>query len=292
MKYLNRHKVPAPLFNLLGKETYSRGSSRKSVSQLIGSPRIDILKSRHAQDIEADISDRIWALFGTAIHSLIEQGAPGSGWDIAEERIFTEVNGWQISGAIDRQLLPNGKVKLIDWKVCSIYSVLFQKPDWEYQLNSYAYLVEREKKMPISELEVCAFLRDWRRADAKRDRDYPQSPIHVVHVPLWSYARREAYVLDRVRRHQAAEMQSDLDLELPECTDDDMWTRPASWAAIKIGNKRASKVFASKEKADEFLRGKTGYTIEHRPGRRVRCEDVCEVSRWCSQYAAYNKETY
>jgi len=29
------------------------------------------------------------------------------------------------------------------------------------------------------------------------------------------------------------------------------------------------------------------HIIEHRPGKRVRCEDWCEVAPFCSQYKEY-----
>ena len=49
-----------------------------------------------------------------------------------------------MSGAIDRQEIDDG-VSIYDYKVTSVWSLIFDKPEWERQLNCYAYLVEKKK---------------------------------------------------------------------------------------------------------------------------------------------------
>lgn len=283
-RYTNRHGVPDPLFRLLGRESYSRGDSVKSVSQLINAPRADILGRKHDADVEVDISDRIWALFGTAVHKLIEDGAAHSPEDIAEERLFLEVLGWKISGGIDRQLMDDGTVSLWDWKVCSVWSVKSEKIEWVRQLNFYAHLAEKAKGVQVTSLNIGALIRDWNRREAQRDPNYPQSPIHVVSIPMWTPAEREVYVHDRVRLHQKAEMEAEIGGDLPPCTAEEMWTRDEAWAVWKGENKRPTRVFDNMEEAVDFsyeLGDKA--RVEHRPGTRLKCAEFCPASKWCDQ---------
>jgi hypothetical protein len=288
-KYTNRHGLPDPLFQLLGRESYSRGASRRSATQLIDSPRLVALKEKHhaQSDIEVDVSERIWALFGTAVHKLIEDGLPHSSWHLTEERIFAEVNGWKISGAVDLQEFQDKTCSLVDWKVCSIWSLKNGwKPEWENQLNLLAYLVEREKGRRVVQLQIGALIRDWSRADSKRDPKYPPTPFHMVDIPLWSFGDREAYVLERVRLHQEAEIAVSTGDEPEPCTDEEMWLRDEQWAVYRQPtNKRASKVFDAEADALAFLKSTPGFdkgVIQHRAGERLRCSAYCDAAPFCT----------
>lgn len=253
------------------------------MTQLIDSPRLVALKERHGQSeqVVVDVSERIWALFGTAVHKLIEDGLPHSNWHMAEERVFTTLNGWAISGAVDLQLLGEKEAGLIDWKVCSIWAVLKGKPEWERQLNTLAFLIEKEKGLKITSLQIGALIRDWSRADASRDPTYPPTPFHMVDIPLWSFADREAYVRDRVRLHQEAEMAMDLGDEPEPCTNDEMWVRDETWAVWKPGNKRATKVCDTKAQAEQIAATIPQGYVQHRPGARTRCASYCEAAKFC-----------
>ena len=72
MKITNKHKLPTPIVNALSKDTYTRGNSHRSVTQLIDSPRIRILTEKHWEDLEEDISSKLWSVLGTAVHSMFE----------------------------------------------------------------------------------------------------------------------------------------------------------------------------------------------------------------------------
>lgn len=290
MKLTNRSNAPAPLARLLERDPYSNGGADASVTDLIGSPQINILKRHHADDITQDIADRIWALFGTAVHKMIEAGSDETD-HLSEERLFTEVLGWRISGGIDLQHLLSGKVDVWDWKITSVAKVTRSDAvEWEEQLNVYAYLVEKEKGLKPHHLRCCALLRDWTRSESARIKDYPPSPIHVVPLRLWSFKERERFVHERVRLLQQARREFDLDGVLPPCTDAEMWARPASWAILKKGGKRASKVLYSEAQAIQYSERPGDWVIEHRPGERIRCAHHCEVSEFCPQWKAFKGE--
>lgn len=285
--YTNRHNVPGPLFALLGNETYSRGDSRRSVTQLIDAPQRIVLKEEHEEKTTQDISDRIWALFGTAIHKLIEEGSSFTDDEISEERLFATVLGWTISGAIDLQSLSDGTVGLIDWKVTGAWGVLAEKPEWENQLNLLAYLVEQAKGLTVSHLEICALIRDWSARKAQYDHSYPVGPIQRIKIPLWSPERREAYAIERVRLHQQAILSYDLDGTLPECTPQEMWEKPTVYAVTAKGKKRA-RLFSSKTEAEAACGPEDTMDVRH--GQRLRCEEYCEVTEFCEQYKRYKND--
>ncbi len=116
----NKHNLPQTLVNLAKRDNYSRGNARISVTQLIGSPRIRILTAEKQAEIVTDVSESLWSLLGRALHSVVEQGADET--NIPEERLFTEVAGWRLSGGVDLQLLGNNsdgarQVGLSDYKM-------------------------------------------------------------------------------------------------------------------------------------------------------------------------------
>ena len=64
MKYTNKFNLPESIVNAVKRPSYSRGKSTISVTQLINSPQIVALREKHSDDIEVDVSDQVWALFG------------------------------------------------------------------------------------------------------------------------------------------------------------------------------------------------------------------------------------
>lgn len=287
MKFTNKHGLPAPMVRALSSSKYSKGDARISITGLMGSPRINVLKAKHHEDIEVDVMDRLWAVFGTAVHNILEEGAEGLPDYIAEERIDTELDGWKISGGIDVQHLSEGVVGIRDWKVTSAYAVMSNKPEWEQQLNAYAYLIEKEKGLKVKDIQIGAIVRDWKRYEAERNPDYPQKPVVMIDIPLWGYNARETYLLRRIALHKEAHRKAEWDEELPHCTPEEMWEKPTVYAVKKIGGARAISLHSVKQEAiDKAIA--TGNVVETRPGDRTRCSGgYCEVAPFCDQFAAY-----
>lgn len=288
----NKHGLPQTLVNLASRDRYSRGAAKISVTELIGSPRIRIMRGRHHEQIVEDVADRLWSLLGSALHYVVEQGADQD--HLTEERLFATVKGWRISGGIDLQIADRDpmtqeptSVALSDYKMTSAWSVMNPKSDWERQLNCYAFLVETVKGLPVTALSINAIIRDWRRKEAQRNPDYPQAPLVVLPIPLWSMAQRTDYVRERVEIHQDAERNDAWNEDLPHCTDEERWYRPGKIAVVKDGRVRALKVFdAGEEEAAEAYAAENKARVEVRPGEHVRCEEFCPISAWCDQWAS------
>lgn len=283
MRYTNRHNLPQALVKALENDTYSRGESRRSVTQLIDSPKVAALKEAHEDELEVDVSDRIWAMFGTAVHKMIEDGSPEGEGEIREERIFTEVGGWMISGAIDLQVHEDGGVVLTDWKTTSAYAVQAGKESWELQLNTLAYLLQKERGLQPVGLEIGALIKDWSRREAIFNRSYPQTPIIMIPIPRWPYEEQRAYVEDRVRLHQEADRALEWGDDLPPCTAEEQWSQASKWAVMQKGKKRALKICDNETEANALAADESKH-VEHRPGELVRCSTYCEVNRWCNQW--------
>jgi hypothetical protein len=227
----------------------------------------------------------VWQLFGSAIHQILEHGKGEN--HIIEERLFAEFSGWVLSGAIDLQTVTPDGIEISDYKTCGSYSVVNEKADWTYQLNIYAHLLETVKKIPVTKLSIVAIVRDWTARDTGRE-NYPQAPIVTIPIKLWSPEEREAFIQSRLTAHSSAMFEADTEGTLPECSPDDMWEKPSTWAIKKEGGVRAKSVHSTKEEAEVNLT--KGYFIEHRPGERTRCKSYCQVSKFCSQFQTYLKE--
>ena len=284
MKLTNKYNLPETIINVIKRPTYTKGKANFSVTELLTSPQIVQLKRKHWNELEEDAADMVWSLFGTAIHGVLEHGKGDN--HIVEERIHLEIDGTHVSGAIDLQEVEEDGIVLSDYKTTSAWVVQNMKQDWHDQLNIYAYLVEKAKKVPVKKLQIVAIVRDWARRDAEKE-GYPQAPIVVINIPLWPFEQREQFLKDRISKHMAAVLDLEID-ELSPCTPEDMWEKESSYAVKKEGGVRAKSVHKTREEAEAALT--KGYFLEVREGERTRCASFCQVADHCNQYQTFLKE--
>jgi hypothetical protein len=290
VKLTNKYNLPDTFINVIHRPTYSRGQSEISVTEILSPPQLVLLRRRHADEIEVDAADQVWALFGSAVHNILEHGKDDH--HVVEERLHTTFDGWRISGQIDLQeYQPDGSVVISDYKVTSAWVVQQEKTEWIDQLNMYAWLIERVKSLPVTGLKIVGIIRDWSRREAAIKDSYPQAPIVVLDIPLWSAEDREAFVQNRLRLHNEANFAA-VSGSMPECTPEEMWEKPTTYAVMKEGGKRAKKVFLLQQEAEAFLADQKGmHFIETREGGRTRCESFCQAAPFCEQWQNYRKET-
>lgn len=288
MKITNRKNLPESFVNAVVNDPYhleERGDI--SVTELIGPPQIRVLKKKFNDKIIEDVADRLWALFGQMGHALLEKQTVKS--SIMEERLFTVVLGWKVSGKYDNlSLIP--ELILQDYKFTSTYAVKSIKTEWESQLNLLKFLANVNGYEDIKKLQIIAMLRDWNRGMLAKQKEYPEDPIKVMDIPIWSSSEVESYLEERVRIHQEAEKGN-----VPECTDEERWASTLTYRVIKKGNVNATRggVFTSefssdpKHEAEEFIKNhKDGHlmTAEKKPREFKRCENYCTVSPFCKQF--------
>lgn len=289
MQFTNNHNVPSAIVNNVLNDEYSKGDADISVTQLLNSPRIVILQRVNDDKMVADIVDRLPSVLGTAMHKVLEKGANPD--EIVEERFFYEILGWKVSGAVDLQIpKAEGTWEINDYKLTSVYSVMAEKWEWTAQLNMYAYLMRMATGRRATSLKIVAVLKDWNRRQGAFKPDYPDAPIVMVDVEVWSDDRQEAYIKGRVLIHQANQNALDNGKAIDHCTDEERWLRGEKYAAMKKGRKSAVKLFESREDANDWIGKQDGgedFIIQHRPGEPVRCAgNYCGVAQWCKQYIA------
>ena len=281
MKITNNQNLPAPVVALLTRNYYTKGKSQYSVTEIMSPPKIRRLREQYDEQIEVDVTSLLATQFGTFMHGKLE--AKEIEGYVNEERLFTEVDGAVISGAIDlQQQTPDGVV-IIDYKFVKAYSVMMNKIDWEVQLNIYKWLVETVKHTKVVGLQICAFIKDFNKFETSKE-GYPQAEAVMIDIPMWDAVRTETYVRERLELHRNAKVAHDFGEELPLCTDEERWAKEAAYAVKRDGRKTAIRVFKTIEEATELAEKEKGY-VETRKGEYTRCTgNYCGVAQWCEQY--------
>jgi len=286
MKLTNKFNIPQTFVNVLRRPTYTKGGANLSVTQLINSPKIVSLTAKHQGELEEDVADMVWSIFGSAVHSILEHGKDDN--HIVEQRLHAQVNGWNISGAVDLQIDSEAGTQIRDYKTTSAWAVMNEKAEWEQQLNIYAWLVEIVRNVKVIDLGIVAIIRDWSRRDALTRDSYPEAPIKELPIKLWTMDERMAFISDRIELHSACDFALETGDDLPPCTPSEMWEKPAVYAVRKKGGVRAKSLHSTQEEADDALAalGKD-YELDLRPGERTRCANFCPVNQWCDQWRTF-----
>lgn len=283
MKITNLHGVPATLMTLASTEYYSKGASQYSVTELMSPPRIRRLREQYDEKVEQDVSDMLWQLLGSALHVVMERGQTEG--HLTEERLYKEVDGVTVSGAIDLQEETPDGVIITDYKFTSAWAVMQEKQEWHEQLNIYKWLVETVKRKKVVGLKVCALIRDFSRHERKEG--YPASPVQMVDIPMWDSVKTELYVRGRLEMHRNAKVSHDFGEPLQECSKEERWERDTTYAVKREGRKTAIRVFKTIEEANDLSQKEKGY-VETRVGESIRCAgNYCGVAEWCDQRQAH-----
>ena len=116
MKITNKAGLPEAIVQAVRADPYDKGAARFSVTELIGPPIIRLLHQQHDDEVEEDAADRIWSLFGSAVHGILERAASSEiggkiyeGKNHAEAILKAKADGQDIS-QVNRQ--AEGKFKL------------------------------------------------------------------------------------------------------------------------------------------------------------------------------------
>jgi len=280
MNITNKLNLPEEIVNAVKSNSGNR--KNYSASMLIQTPRMIWLRRRHFSEISEDVTDRIWALFGTAVHTVLSQNENAK--SITEEYLKHEFeDGTVISGMAD--IYNDGKIS--DWKVKSVWNVIYfddnLKFELESQLNCYAFLF-RKSGFKVKELEAIFILRDWQKSKALYDKSYPQSQVVILPIKLWDKEETERHIKFRINNFE--KYKNIPDDELPECSLVDRWAKPGKWALMKKGRKRAIKLY---DKKPDFELEKDFYFEERKGELFKRCE-YCSASSFCNQYLNRDQE--
>ena len=288
MPVTNEMNLPQPFVDAVTRD-YTYTPKRYSVTSLLKGTREAILQRRHNDEVTTDVSDMIWLLFGTAVHSVLEK-AQESDSQLKENKIEMQMpNGYTLSGIFD--LYDDSTGIVTDYKTASVWKVIYDEwDDYRTQLLIYCYML-RDMGFDAHTGEIVAILKDHSKSKAKYDQSYPQHPVFVKRfefdesdfddIGMWLQCKFEEL--------EAAEQLSDD--ELPICSPEERWAKPAKYAVYKNANKKATKLCDSEEEAKAYIAiqpTNIKWRIEYRAGTDGKCDEYCSVCQWCSYWKEKN----
>ena len=284
MKITNKLNLPDMLQRAVEKD-YQYRDKRYSITSLLDPDRVLMLKRRHNDEIEQDVSECIWMLFGTVTHYVLETGIECRENEYVEEHLeYTFPSGYTLSGIIDHV-----EDYIDDYKTASIWTVIYgsNNEHWKKQLQMGAYLHYKEHGNWINKGRIIAILKDFNKKDSLLKDNYPKLPVQVINFDLGTPEEVEEWIVKRFKRIEYLEKLSDLDL--PLCTPEERFNTGDKYAVKKKVWKKAFRVFDNLDEARELLieleRKYPGeYEIEERIGEDKKCKDYCSCCQFCPYY--------
>lgn len=268
---------PSPFQRAIMHDSYEPGTSRFSVTGLISPPQRTWLRTL-GEEIRSPYGS-FAALLGTAMHSILEKHVDEANNEIAERRLYTSINvegeNVSVSGQID--FWENGT--LSDYKLTGGVQDKV-KPDHflQAQMNG---LLANLNGIPTHQVSVVYVQKEWSHLRSTVDPNYPRSPFRVFLMPY-----EETLAMKTFQRTTEDHLAAANGKPRP-CTPEEQWRRPTSYALMKPGAKRASKLCDTHAEAQENL--KPGQFIETRPGEAVYCNSFCGLNHLCGQFKRENQ---
>ena len=274
----NELGLPQAFINALNLEKHNEKGCYSATTLLKGACET-ILTDRHFDEIEIDVADCVWQIWGTAVHLIFERaGIEG----FTEEKFSVPVSNSKVTGRVDLYDLENETI--YDWKTASTWKVQFNDfSDWDKQGLIYAWLM-KQNGLKVKEIKFVALLKDHSKSKARKDFEYPQKPVvvHTVKVTEEALKEIEAFINMKVRQFEVAETL--VDEKLTPCTKEERWESPAKYAVMKTGRKTAIKLFDTKEEAEKNMVSIGGTYVEERKAESKKCQDYCVCSQFCPFY--------
>jgi hypothetical protein len=277
---------------------YDRGKSDYTATQLLRPVRISVLLKKHWEDVEEDVSDRLWSLAGQTGHLIFERvGAKYPERYIVEQRCYFDCDGYTIGAKLDCYDIDEATIW--DYKETSVFKFsLGDTADWEAQLNvnrlafsstlTHAepaiYPEIKLSRFPVMALKILVKLKDWKARTARRKKDYPQAPIHIVELPIWSDKEVINFCGKRIAAFEAGRDNP------PVCTPEERWERGAKFAVMKVGRKSAVKLYQDREAAEKHAFEDGKLYVEERVPEPARCLYYCPVASFCDFGIAANAD--
>ena len=284
MKVANKLNLPAAFVNAVSTTRHNAAGCFSATTLNKGAKEI-ILSDRHFDEIEVDAADQVWAVWGTAVHALLESQPDNN---FHEEYFKVQVSNSYVTGQVDSYDMENATI--YDWKTASVWKVQFADfEDWRRQGMTYAWLLQ-QSGLEVKKCRFVALLKDHSKTKAKTDSSYPQSPVFIYEFDVTpeDMAETRDRILNKVLEIEAAyELEDDF---IEPCSDDERWADGEKWAVMKNGRKTAIKLFDNEADADAMA-GEMGnaYYVEHRPAISRKCLDYCNCKEFCSFYHAMKK---
>ena len=284
MQITNTLNLPAAFVHAVSTERHNAPHCYSATTLNKGAKEI-VLTDRHYDEITVDASEQIWAVWGTAVHALLESEKDDN---FHEERFKVAVGNSWVTGQVDSYDMERGIIN--DWKTASVWKVQFADfAGWRAQGLTYAWLLTKSG-LEVKKCRFVALLKDYSKTKAKHDASYPQSPVFVYEfdVTAEDLAATEARIIAKVTEIENAYKLGDDDIE--PCTLEERWADGEKYAVMKNGRKTAVKLFDNQQDAEAYA-GELGnsHYVEHRPAVSRKCEDYCSCCDFCNFYKSMHK---
>jgi len=278
MKYTNKLNLPESFAKFYKSTETKIIENRYSVTELLKPTQEIILFRKHANEVSCDIAECIPALFGTAVHELLEKNAPEG--DYSEYKLEFSIFGKIIVGITD--LLSQDMKIITDYKTGTTSKVSRKDfNDFYYQGMMYAFGIFLNHNVKPQKLIFPILLKDWSKIKAASSPDYPKSPIYV-----WKYDIKDSdydNILDFIKNKF-----KEIDEMKMHCSDEDRWYSGTKYAVYKKkDDAKAKKIFDTIEEANAFAQENSCEYVQTRLGEYTKCNYYCDVRPFCEQF---NKE--
>ena len=281
MLITNKLNLPKTFKSAVERE-YEYKDKQYSVTSILKDVREILLTRRHNNEIEQDVADMIWLIFGTAVHSVLENSKEEN-TEFKEEHFAEEVfDGYKLSGQAD---LFNAETKTVtDYKTCSVWKVVYD--DWEEyrkQLLMYAWAF-RKMGFEVEKGQIVAVIKDHSKTKAKVDITYPQYPVYIKQFDFTNkdFEEIEKFIVknfEEIKKYENTE-----DDKLPICSEEARWNDGDKYAVKKKRNKRALRVYDTLQEAEEHLKQDESLELEIRKGEDRKCLEYCSCCKFCNYY--------
>jgi hypothetical protein len=319
MHFTNNTDIPLGLAVWLLHDTYdySKEENYISVTSLMKPIKQTILGSRVTKaDQSMDVSELVASSMGTALHDSIEKawlknhkvalaklGYPTNVVErvlvnptkeelaktnepiaiYIEQRTVRKIDGWSVGGKYD--MVMDGVIT--DNKSTSAYSWLYGTKDDDHriQLSLYRWLNPEIVTEDFGRINY--IFTDWQKAAAATNPKYPQKRLESKELTLLSKEESEQWV--KVRLRTLKEKWDKPEMNLPECTDEELWRSEPKYKYYKDPAKtdgRSTKNFDSLQEANAFKAEKGVGVVLTIKGEPKRC-GYCLAYDLCKQKDKY-----
>jgi len=285
LKITNKYNLPKAFLEM-AQSDYQYKDKQYSVTSMLKGNKEAILKRRYHDEIEKDVADMVWLLFGTATHKILEEQVERD-IELKEEYIKIDIfDGYKLSGLFD---LYNGETNtVIDYKTTSVWKAIYgDYDDYRKQLLIYAWMLN-QIGFNCKRGQIVMFLKDWKKSQVDRKKDYPP---HAVQTVEFEFNMKDFIEIDKFIKNKFESLRLDElldDDQIEPCSKKQRWQDDDTFAVKSKGRKRAHRVLDSREAAEKWMeeKGKGDY-IEHRVAEPTKCQNYCDVAEYCNWHQNY-----
>jgi hypothetical protein len=260
---------------------------RYSVTSLLAPPLTRTLKIEYWDDLVVDVKDYLYMLDGIALDEYLEK------WTIQMDDVVVqhkmevpfvvEGNKVVVVGKTDLIRFDDQHVDIEDWKRTTV-NIKTQKErlfEYQFQLNCYKYMWLNIHGIPVRNLWLNPYYRDWKKMQAYFG-SHPKGQFEQVRMESWTPEKTESLIRERLLDHTLHPRR--------ECTPEEKWQTPTTYAVMKKGRKSALRVLDSYKEAETWCKSighvidTKGISIEVRLGGCNKCKFYCDVASVCPFY--------